>query len=114
MDVSSYSFGRLIVDGDVYTSDVIITPEKVIDSWRQKEGHRLDKTDLDVILKAKPDCLVVGTGYYGRMNVPSETIQYLESKNIQIESAPTKDAIDKFGKLQQKYARIVAALHLTC
>jgi hypothetical protein len=114
MDINEYSFGKIIVDGQTYTSDVIITPERVIDSWRRKEGHRLDKGDLDKIIDANPDCVLVGTGYYGRMTVPQETIHYLQAKNIRIEYAPTADAIAKLGQLQKDYARLVAALHLTC
>jgi hypothetical protein len=114
MNIDEYTFGKITIDGHTYTSDVIITPETVIDSWWRKQGHRLDKTDLEKIIDTNPDCLLVGTGYYGRMDIPQETIQYLQSKNIQIEYAPTGDAIEQLSKLQNKCARIVAALHLTC
>jgi hypothetical protein len=114
MNINDYRFGKIIVDGHIYTADVIITPERVIDSWWRKEGHRLDKNDLDKIVGENPDCLLIGTGYFGRMEIPQETIEYLQSKNIHIEFAPTKDAIDKLKQLQNQCARIVAALHLTC
>ncbi len=114
MDINEYTFGKIVIDGHTYTSDVIITPETVIDSWWRKQGHRLDKSDLENILEANPDCLLVGTGYYGRMEVPQETIKYLQSKNIQIEYAPTQDAIKELNQLQKRCARIVSALHLTC
>lgn len=114
MRFGNYTFGKIVVDGHTYNSDVIITPETVIDNWWRKEGHRLDKCDLDEILAAKPDCLLVGTGYYGRMDIPAETIQYLHDKNIQIDYAPTGEAIKQLNQLQTKCARIVAALHLTC
>ena len=114
MHIDDYTFGRIVVNGQTYNSDVIITPEAVIDSWWRKQGHRLDKSDLDEILDAKPDCLLVGTGYYGRMTIPSDTIQYLHDNNISLEYAPTGEAIKQLKQLQNKYARIVAALHLTC
>ena len=114
MEINEYIFGKLVVDGQTFTNDVIITPEQVIDGWWREEGHRLDKADLAAVLEAKPDCLVVGTGYYGRMTVPQATVDYLQAKNIHLEYAPTKDAIEKFSQLQTRYARIVAALHLTC
>ena len=114
MKIEDYSFGKIIVDGQVYNSDVIITSETVIDSWWRKQGHRLDKSDLNEILDANPDCLLVGTGYYGRMSIPNETIEYLQSKNIKLDYAPTGDAIKQLKQLQQRCARIVAAFHLTC
>ena len=114
MNIDDYTFGKITIDGHPYTSDVIVTPETVIDSWWRKEGHRLDKSDLDEILDARPDCLLVGTGYYGRMTIPQETIQYLQSKNIRLESAATSEALKQLNQLQKQYARVVAALHLTC
>jgi len=114
MNIDSYTFGKITIDGRLYTSDVILTPEAVIESWWRKEGHRLDISDLDGILDARPDCLLVGTGYYGRMSIPQETIQYLKSKHIHLESAPTGDALEQLNQLQEQYARVVAAFHLTC
>lgn len=114
MHINEYSFGKIVIDGKPYTSDVIITPERVIDAWWRKEGHRLDKSDLGEIIDAHPDCILVGTGLYGRMKIPEETIEYLHTKNIQLEYAPTNDAVARLADLQKEYARIVAALHLTC
>lgn len=114
MHIDDYNFGKITVDGHTYTSDIIITPDTVIDGWWRKQGHRLDTHDLVDILDAKPDCLLVGTGFYGRMSIPRETIQYLNDRNIRIEYAPTADALEQFNRLQQQCTRVVAALHLTC
>jgi hypothetical protein len=48
------------------------------------------------------------------MNVPDETRQFLQQQGIKVHQAKTTDAVSEFNRLQQKYARIVAALHLTC
>ena len=114
MQISDYEFGRLAIAGKTYTADVIIAPEQVIDSWWRKEGHKLQIEDLDDIVNAKPDMLVIGTGYYGRMQVPPETKQYLEEQGINVVQAKTRDAVTEFNRLQKEYTRIVAALHLTC
>jgi hypothetical protein len=114
MRISDYEFGRIAIADKTYTSDVIVVPEQVIDSWWRKEGHILQIEDLDDIVKAKPDILIIGTGYYGRMQVPDETKQYLEERGIKVLQAKTRDAVTEFNQLQKEYARIVAALHLTC
>jgi hypothetical protein len=114
MKVTSYSFGKIGIDDKVYTSDVIITREKVDDSWWRKEGHRLQITDLDSVVDAQPDVLVVGTGYFGRMVVPDETRRFLQSKGVQLLNAPTGEAVKKLNKLLEENANAVAALHLTC
>jgi hypothetical protein len=114
MRISNYEFGRIAIADKTYTCDVIIAPDQVIDSWWRKEGHNLQIEDLDDIVNAKPDLLIIGTGYYGRMQVPLETKKHLEEQGIRILQAKTRDAVKEFNQLQKEYARIVAALHLTC
>ena len=117
--IEEYEFGKLRVDGKEYRRDVIIYPEgarsggQVDASWWRKEGHRLDKSDLNEVVKAKPEMLVVGTGHYGCMNVPKETIEFLKKEEIKLFAGPTKEACQKYNELKD-IRRIVAALHLTC
>jgi hypothetical protein len=114
MRITEYEFGRIAIEDKSYTSDVIIAPEQVIDSWWRKQGHNLQIEDLDDVVNAQPDMLIIGTGYYGRMQVPDETKRYLEERGIKVLQAKTGDAVTEFNRLQKEYARIVAALHLTC
>ena len=114
MKISNYSFGHIEVDGLAYSSDVVITPEAVQDGWWRKEGHNLAIEDLDKIIAAKPDTLIIGSGCYGRMRVPAVTRSFLTGRGIRLEVVQTSEAVEVFNKLQQKYARVVAALHLTC
>lgn len=114
MKITHYQFGHIEIDGRDYTSDVIITSEKVEDNWWRKEGHSLAIDDLDAVVEADPQAVIIGSGYYGRMEVPEPTRQYLADKGIRVEIAKTSDAVAKFNELQKEYARIVAALHLTC
>jgi hypothetical protein len=114
MKITNYTFGKISIDGKTYHSDVIITSNKVKDNWWRKEGHNLAIADLADVLDANPEVLIIGSGYYGRMQVPEVTRDFLNEKGIQVEVVPTSVAVEKFNQLQQKCARIVAALHLTC
>ena len=113
MKIESYSFGNITIDGRTYTSDVIIYPERVDSSWWRKEGHNLNIVDLNNVIKAGPDVLVVGTGSSGLMKVPKETISHLESKGIEVHVALTARAVELFNKLQSN-RKVIAAFHLTC
>jgi hypothetical protein len=114
MEITSYNFGKIEIDGQTYSADVIITPERVVDTWWRKQGHKLAVGDLAEIMAAKPEILVVGTGYYGRMAVPEETRRYLRSQHLPLREAQTTEAVAEFNRLQRESARVVAALHLTC
>ena len=74
MKIDSYSFGRIVINKKTYTTDVIIYPGRVDASWWRKEGHLLQFADVAEALQAKPDVLVIGTGYAGVMRVPKETV----------------------------------------
>jgi len=114
--IESYDFGVIVIKGTRYTSDVIIFPERVIDGWWRKEGHRLCVEDLDEFLKhaLKPEVLVVGTGYYGIVKVSSEVENTLKSHGIELIIQPTKDACQTFNKLLKSKRRVAGAFHLTC
>ena len=111
--IDSYDFGRIVVNGKRYNSDLIIFPDKVRDGWRRKKGHRLHVEDLKDILEAKPEVLVVGTGYSGLMTVPSETRNYVESEGIELIAQNTREACKTFNRLV-KSKKVIAALHITC
>ena len=113
MKIEHYSFGKITVDGQTYTSDVIIYPDKVNPSWWRKEGHNLHVDDLKDVVEAGPEVLVVGTGYFGVMKVPRETISYLEAKGISVHAERSGKAVERFNKLQGD-KKVIAALHLTC
>lgn len=114
MQITGYNFGHIEIDGQPYTADVIITPDGVLSPWWRKEGHTLGADDLSAILAARPDVLVVGTGFYGRMQVPAETRSYLEQQGMELHVSDTREAVQAFNALQRDLARVVAALHLTC
>jgi len=102
-----------LINGKTYTKDVIIFPDRVNGDWWRKEGHRLDKEDIEEVIREKPEVLVVGTGYYNQMSVPKETREYVESHSIELKVAETVEARKLFNELSD-YKKVVAALHLTC
>ena len=113
MMIDSYDFGRITIDGKRYNTDLLVFPDKIKTGWRRKEGHRLQIADLKEVLEAKPEVLVVGTGYSGMMNVPPETRKSVESEGIELIVQKTAEACQTFNHLIESRT-VVAALHLTC
>jgi hypothetical protein len=114
MRITAYEFGKIQIEGKTYSSDVIITPDRVHASWWRKEGHRLLIEDLDSVIDVKSEVLVVGTGYYGRMSIPDETRLCLQTRGIRLVDSPTDIAVKKFNSLLEDETHAAAALHLTC
>jgi hypothetical protein len=111
--IDSYDFGRIVINGRRYTTDLIVFPDHVKDGWWRKEGHSLHIKDLDEAVQEEPEVLIVGTGYSGLMKIPAETREYIESKGIELIAQRTAEACKTFNSLV-KSKKVVAALHLTC
>ena len=113
MKIEHYSFGSISIEGKTYTFDVIIYPESVDPSWLRKEGHSLHIDDLGSALHAGPEVIVIGTGYYGRVNVPAHVIDSLRRRGIEVHIGKTGQVVDLFNEMSSR-KKTVACLHLTC
>jgi hypothetical protein len=111
--IEKYKFGSIVIEGRKYTSDVIIYPDRVDDSWWRKEGHSLCPEDLEGPLAASPEVLIIGRGKVGIMRIPEETRRFIESKGIELIALRTGPACEEYNKLSAR-KKVVAGLHLTC
>jgi hypothetical protein len=112
-EIISYKFGQIVIDDTKYNKDVIIFPDRVFANWWRKSGHRIEPDDLTEVVSAKPDVLIIGTGSFGMVTVPEETVQYIRDQGIEVFVERTKKALEHYHKLA-KDRKTVAALHLTC
>ena len=112
-EIQDYAFGSMVVDGEPHTRDLILLPDRVVGNWWRKEGHRLDVADLQAVLDAAPEVLVVGTGAYGLMQVPEGTRRAVEAVGIELRAARTGEAWQVYNDLRGQQ-RTAGAFHLTC
>ncbi len=69
--------------------------------------------DLEEVLKAKPEIMVVGAGYYGFMKVLPETKKHLQAEGIKLIVEKTGKALKTYNERLQSNS-VVEAFHLTC
>lgn len=114
--IDSYGFGVMVVSRRKYTSDLIVFPDRIVDGWWRREGHKLCVNDLKDVLdyEPKPEVLVVGTGYSGLVKVLPEVESALKSRGIELIAQPTREAYMTFNRLLRSNKRVVGAFHLTC
>lgn len=111
--IEEYAFGRIVIDGATYTSDVLIYPDRVDASWWRAEGHSVCLDDLRDALAADPAVLVLGQGTPGRMAVPDSVRDALTGRGVEVIVQPTAEAVKTYNRLAPD-TRVVAGLHLTC
>jgi hypothetical protein len=114
MQIDDYRFGHISIDERDCDANLIVFPDRVQSGWRRDEGHRLAPEDLETVLADAPQALIVGTGYFGGMRAPEETLAALRTAGVEVRIAKTGDAMEDFNRLQRECACVVAALHLTC
>ena len=114
MGIDAYSDGSMTVDGKEYRRDLKIIGDRVIPEWWRDRDHRLDVDDVEDILSADPEVLVVGKGYAENMRVEKGLLSQLEKKKIQLVDQDTHTAVASFNELREKGRDVAGAFHLTC
>ena len=110
--IDRYEFGRIVVNGNEHSRDLIILPDRVVGNWWRRDGHALVTDDLRDVLDDLPAHLVVGTGAHGQLRPDPGTIEQLQTRGVTVEALPTDQAVRRYGELDP--GRTAAALHLTC
>jgi hypothetical protein len=110
--LENYSFGRIVVDGEEHTRDLVVLPDRVLANWWRREGHSLALEDFREVENELPERLILGTGAHGRLRPPRAVIEELERRGIDVEVLQTDAAVRRYGDLDER--RTAAALHLTC
>lgn len=111
-EIENYRFKYIEIDAESYTIDVIIHPDGVIPEWWRKSSHEVLPEDLDQYLDDFPEVLIIGTGKFGRMQVPQETEQWLEEKGTKVIQKKTDNACREYNESDKTVTGV--ALHLTC
>ena len=113
MYIDRYEFGLIVIEGQTFKNDVLIWPGRVKSDWWRQEAHLLQLDDVAEALAADPQVLVVGQGEPGKMQVDPALAAYLQEREVELISRPTREACRVINDLSGK-RRLAAALHLTC
>ncbi len=114
MHIDSYQFGKIVINGSSYASDIKIINGVVHPNWWRGEGHSLSPEDIEDILQAAPSVLIIGCGASAMMDVPDNTQKILRKLNIRFEILDTAKAVQRLNELSKVCENLAAALHLTC
>ena len=112
--IENFSFGNIVVNGITYTNDIKIIQGKVIPSWWRKKGHQVNIDDIQDIIAAGPDILVLGKGKPGLMKSTPSLCEFLKEKHIELIEEKTSKAIKTFNRLFKQGKNVCAGFHLTC
>jgi hypothetical protein len=112
--VESYRFGKIVINGQKFSRDLIVFPEEIRTNWWRKDGHSLCLEDLTVLDEIEVDTLVIGIGSVGIMKVPSNVIQEIGKRGIEVIVLKTPEAVKEYNRLVKQERQVAGAFHLTC
>jgi len=112
--INSTKFGSIVVNNKDYANDVLISYKGLVREYRTSTKHVLSKKELNLILVEDPEIVIIGCGYEGCMQLSSEVVELANMKGMQIITAKTPDAVQKFNELYEKGKNVVAYMHITC
>ena len=112
--IEQNSFGKMVISGTTYTFDLKIISGEVVPMWRRRIGHSVETEDVEDILDAKPEHLIIGKGIGGFMKVDKKLKTQLKRLGIELITELTPKAAKTFNKLFSEGKNVAAGFHLTC
>ncbi|MFO7802073.1 MAG: MTH938/NDUFAF3 family protein [Desulfovermiculus sp.] len=112
--IEQYTFGRMTIQGRVFTDDVLVCRERLVSPWWRKKGHVVQVKDLEAILGDKPEAVVLGQGQPGQMKASRELQDYLQGLGVELIQKPTQEAVEIFNDRLHKGKHVCGGFHLTC
>ena len=107
--IRAYAAGSITINQEVYTSSLILTPQRVIADWPPVRFADLAATHFEALAVLKPEIVILGTGARLRFPAPSVTRALVEAK-IGLEVMDTGAACRTYNILTSDGRRVAAAL----
>ena len=60
MKIQKYRFGKISIDNQSFTSDLLIGAVKIYPNWRRKQGHVLVMADIEILLDQIKPVILAG------------------------------------------------------
>ena len=107
--IDAYGAGSITVAGTVYATDIIITPEAVVEGRLPNRVQALEEAHLATMLEHNPEIVIFGSGK-ALTYPPDEICEILYVRQVGFEIMDTGAACRAFNFLSGEGRRIVAAL----
>jgi hypothetical protein len=114
MEIQSYHFGHIQIDGKAYRNDVKLIGERVVPDWWRSQGHHVGPEDVKDMLSSDAEVCIFGTGAYGALRVSEAVKSAFESRGVKVLAQKTESACDTYNRLTKEGRKVVAGFHLSC
>ena len=110
--IDNYEFGKIVVSGKTYESDIIILPDGSIKPGPE-DIHYVLKNEIEEVMNIPGiETLVIGTGAEGNGMLRKKLLKIVKAKGITVKMMLTEDAMQWLNETPKR--GLVAMLHLNC
>ena len=107
--IRAYTPGRVTINQDVYTTSLIVTPERLIADWEPRRFSELTAAHFEAIAVLNPEVVLLGTG--AQLQFPAAALtRALVAAQIGFEAMDTGAACRTYNVLMSEGRRVAAAL----
>jgi len=114
MEIQSYRFGHIKIDGKAYRNDVKLIGNSVVPDWWRSQGHHVGPEDVKDLLSSDAEVCIFGTGAYGALRVSESVISALKRRGISVLVEKTGSACTSYNRLSREGKKVIAGFHLSC
>jgi len=107
--IKAYSEGSVTINDTVYTSDLIVMPEHLVETWNSAPVAELTPDHFAVLAEHEPEILLLGTGRSQRFP-PARLLADLGRWGAGLEVMDTAAACRTYNVLMSEDRRVAAAL----
>ena len=116
--ITHLSWGRLEVEGqDGIFKDAKLYPggarEWAWDETGTNHEPGIQFADVEELLEHGATTVILGKGFYERLQVRRETLQELKERNVSVHVGQTEEAVRLYNELS-KSEKVGALIHSTC
>jgi hypothetical protein len=116
--IENFKFGSITIDGNTYSSDVIIRPDGQVKKRKKKlskaiygTSHTISLEEARHIYKQEAPLLIIGSGKFDRVRLSEEAEAYFNSKGCEVKILSTPKAAQTWNETQGK---AIGLFHITC
>jgi len=116
--IDSFRFGSIVIEGRKYGRDVLMLADGTV---KQRKGgfwkfgsHVFKKEEIDELVRANPEVIVLGTGTNARAKLASDAELLMKEANIELMAVPSHEAVERLTRLVEEGKRVSAIIHITC
>ena len=96
--ITSYSFGKMVVDRKTYTNDLKILPNGTVIKWSPNDPHYFLPLYIKEIMNASIKTLIIANKANDEAAIPDETIKFIKAKGINVHIMNTHKAVTFFNE----------------